>query len=117
MHKTSILVALLLSSAIAGQAFAQSNLETLGAMKRTEGATFTHIDQDGDRAASLRDMLQYINVPGGFEASLYAVVPDARSMALAPQGTALFVGTRKDKVWTVVDRDRVADEVMDFPPR
>ena len=50
--------------------------------------------------------------------SLYAVVPDARSMAVAPQGTVTFVGTRKDKVWSVVDRDRdrVADQVMDFAP-
>ena len=39
-------------------------------------------------------------------------------MAMAPQGTVLFVGTRKDKVWVVSDRDRdgVADEVKDFAP-
>jgi glucose/arabinose dehydrogenase len=39
-------------------------------------------------------------------------------MAVAPQGTVTFVGTRKDKVWSVVDRDRnrVADQVMDFAP-
>jgi glucose/arabinose dehydrogenase len=39
-------------------------------------------------------------------------------MAVAPQGTVLFVGTRKDKVWSVVDRDRdrVADQVKDFAP-
>ena len=39
-------------------------------------------------------------------------------MAVAPQGTVTFVGTRKDKVWSVVDRDRdrVADEVFDFAP-
>jgi hypothetical protein len=27
------------------------------------------------------------------------LVPDARHMAMAPQGTALFVGTKKEKVW------------------
>jgi glucose/arabinose dehydrogenase len=39
-------------------------------------------------------------------------------MAVAPQGTVVFVGTRKDKVWSVVDRDRdrVADQVKDFAP-
>jgi glucose/arabinose dehydrogenase len=60
----------------------------------------------------------HINVPEGFEVSLYAVVPDARSMAVAPQGTVVFAGTRKDKVWSIVDRDRnrVADEVKDFAP-
>jgi glucose/arabinose dehydrogenase len=94
------------------------NLETLGAMKRTENAQFTHIPQDAASAESLREIVQHINVPDGFEVSLYAVVPDARSMAVAPQGTVTFVGTRKDKVWSVVDRDRdrVADEVMDFAP-
>ena len=72
----------------------------------------------GLRAEALRDILQYINVPEGFEVSLYAVVPDARSMAMAPQGTVLFAGTRKDKMWSIVDRDRdrVADEVKDFAP-
>ncbi len=37
---------------------------------------------------------------------------------MAPQGTVLFVGTKKDKVWAVMDRnrDRVADEVKDFAP-
>lgn len=39
-------------------------------------------------------------------------------MAMAPQGTVLFVGTKKNKVWAVMhrDRDRVADEVRDFAP-
>ena len=34
---------------------------------------------------------------------------------MAPQGTVLFVGTKKDKVWAVMDRsrDRVADEVSE----
>jgi glucose/arabinose dehydrogenase len=63
-------------------------------------------------------MVEHINVPEGFEVSLYAVVPDVRSMSMAPQGTVLFAGTRKDKVWSIVDRDRnrVADEVKDFAP-
>ncbi len=39
-------------------------------------------------------------------------------MAVGPQGIVTFVGTRKDKVWSVTDRnkDRVADEVKDFAP-
>ena len=34
-------------------------------------------------------------------------------MAMAPQGTALFVGTKKEKVWVVMDRDgdNIGDEV------
>lgn len=39
-------------------------------------------------------------------------MPDARHMAVGPQGVATFVGTRKTEVWVVTDRDkdRVADE-------
>jgi len=33
-----------------------------------------------------------------------ALVPDARHIAVGPQGLATFVGTRKSKVWVVTDR-------------
>ncbi len=117
MRTNGLAKGLLLSTALSVPALAQDNMDKLTNMQRTD-ATFTMIDQSGDTAAALRDIVQYINVPEGFEVSLYAVVPDARSMAMAPQGTVLFVGTRKDKVWSVVDRDRnrVADQVMDFAP-
>ena len=110
-------LAFFLSAFLATMTVASDNLSKLQNMQRTD-ATFTRISQDGERADALKDILQYINLPAGFEISLYAVVPDARSMALAPQGTVLFVGTRKDKVWSVVDRDRnrIADEVKDFAP-
>ncbi len=57
-------------------------------------------------------------MPPGFKIELYALVPDARHMAIAPQGTVLFVGTKKSKVWSVMDRnrDKVADEVKEFAP-
>lgn len=116
--KTSRLIAgLALCTALCGPAAAQDNMDRLTNMQRTD-ATFTTIDQTGPTAAALSEILPHINVPEGFQVSLYAVVPDARSMAVAPQGTVLFVGTRKDKVWSVVDRDRnrVADQVMDFAP-
>lgn len=111
------LIAGVAGMAMIAPAMAQDNLETLQNMQRTS-ATFTEIAQDGARADSLEAILPHINVPEGFEVSLYAVVPDARSMAVAPQGTVTFVGTRKDKVWSVIDRDRdrVADQVMDFAP-
>jgi glucose/arabinose dehydrogenase len=110
-------IGLLTSTALAQSASEQGNMDRLANMQRTD-ATFTFIDQEGDRAEALRNIVQHINVPEGFEVSLYAVVPDARSMAVAPQGTVTFVGTRKAKVWSVVDRDRnrVADEVKDFAP-
>ncbi len=117
MTDKKIFAALLLGSMLTGPALAQDNMDKLSNMQKTD-ATFTHIDQQGDRAEALSAILEHINVPDGFEISLYAVVPDARSMAMAPQGTVLFAGTRKDKVWSIVDRDRnrVADEVMDFAP-
>ena len=78
----------------------------------------TFIEQNGAKADNIREVLKNVKMPAGFKIELYAVVPDARDMAMAPQGTVLFVGTRKDKVWVVSDRDRdgVADEVKDFAP-
>jgi len=58
--------------------------------------------------------LELIKLPPGFEISIYAHnVPNARSMALSPNGT-LFVGTRTaGNVYAIVDRNRdhKADEV------
>jgi glucose/arabinose dehydrogenase len=117
MKKTACAAGLLLGTALSSAALAEDNMDKLTNMQRTD-ATFTMVDQTGPTADALRDIVQYINVPEGFEVSLYAVVPDARSMAVAPQGTVVFAGTRKDKVWSIVDRDRdrVADQVKDFAP-
>lgn len=87
----------------------------------TSGKTMndhTFIEQGGKKAENIKKILANIKLPEGFKIDLYALVPDARDMAMAPQGTVLFVGTRKDKVWVVSDRDRdgVADEVKDFAP-
>ena len=73
----------------------------------------TFIAQDGPKADNIRKILDNVKMPAGFKIELYALVPDARDMAMAPQGTVLFVGTRKDKVWVVSDRDRngVGDDV------
>src|SRR5204863_7485412 len=49
--------------------------------------------------------LEQIKLPKGFAISIYAEnVPDARSMALAPDGT-VFVGNKdRDKVYAIVNR-------------
>ncbi|TRD20608.1 PQQ-dependent sugar dehydrogenase [Palleronia caenipelagi] len=116
MNRTT-LSAFLLGTMLTAPALADDNMEKLGNMQKTD-ASFTFVDQEGERTDALKSIVPHINVPDGFEVSLYAVVPDARSMAMAPQGTVLFAGTRKDKVWSIVDRDRnrVADEVKDFAP-
>ena len=107
----------------AGGALAQGadvpdNLEKLSNFQKTDGAEFTLVEQGGDYAEGIKRTLEKITLPDGFKIELYAVVPDARHMAVGPQGIVTFVGTRKDKVWSVTDRnkDRVADEVKDFAP-
>lgn len=118
MTRSPLWAGLMLSAAFVAPAAAQDNLQTLQGMQRTEGSAFTFIEQEGESVQALQEIVPHIKVPEGFEVTLYAVVPDARSMAVAPQGTVVFVGTRKDKVWSVVDRDRnrVADQVKDFAP-
>ena len=77
-----------------------------------------HIPQTGAKADAIKRSLAKIKLPRGFKISLYAIVPDARHIAVGPQGIVTFVGTRKSKVWSVTDRDkdRVADEVKEFAP-
>ena len=74
--------------------------------------------QTGAKAEAIKKTLAKIKLPKGFKIALYAIVPDARHIAVGPQGIVTFVGTRKSKVWSVTDRakDRVADEVKEFAP-
>jgi glucose/arabinose dehydrogenase len=94
------------------------NLEKLSNFKTTGTTEFTFIEQTGPNADAIKKILDKIKLPEGFKISLYAIVPDARHIAVGPQGIVTFVGTRKTKVWSVTDRnkDRVADEVKDFAP-
>lgn len=116
---TTAIAAAVTALLFAAPAAAQmTNLEKLGAFKVTGTKQHTYIDQDDPSADAIREVLKRITLPAGFKIELYALVPDARHMAMAPQGTVLFVGTKKKKVWAVLDRnrDRVADEVKDFAP-
>ncbi|NML14359.1 sorbosone dehydrogenase [Azohydromonas sp. G-1-1-14] len=76
------------------------------------------VPQEGRNANAIRDNLKLVKLPPGFKIDLFAVVPDARHMAVAPTTNMLFVGTRKTTVWAVTDRnsDGVADEVKPFAP-
>ena len=76
------------------------------------------VPQEGKNAAQLRENLKRIKLPPGFKIDLYAVVPDARHMAVAPSTNMLFVGTRKNTVWAVTNRNSgdVATEVKPFAP-
>ncbi|TCD12324.1 PQQ-dependent sugar dehydrogenase [Oricola cellulosilytica] len=99
-------------------AHAQADLERLSQFKSTGTTEFKVIEQDGSKADAIRKTLERITLPQGFKIDLYAIVPDARHMAVGPQGIVTFVGTRKTEVWAVTDRDkdRVADEVKNFAP-
>src|SRR5687767_5377453 len=107
---------LLLSTSLVA---AQDTIETLGKMKTTgRAADWAPIEQTGAYADQLRKNLEQIKLPEGFKISLFAVAPDARHIAVGPQGVAVFVGTLKSDVWVITDRnkDRVADEVKRFAP-
>jgi glucose/arabinose dehydrogenase len=119
MHRRIWRAAALAAAAFALPALAQAQgtLEKLSDFKVT-GASLDvpTIPQDGPKAESIKKVLSKIKLPDGFKISLYAIVPDARHMAVGPQGVVTFVGTRKSKVYAVTDRDkdRVADEVKPF---
>ena len=101
------------------QATGPNNLQKLQQFKvATTDLNIPVVPQTGANANAIRENLKRIKLPPGFKIDLYAIVPDARMMAVAPSTNMLFVGTRKTTVWAVTDRnsDGVADEVKSFAP-
>ena len=94
------------------------NLEKLAAFHSTGTAEPEADPAEGRKADAIRRNLAKVKLPPGFKIDLYAIVPDARHMAVGPNAGVVFVGTRKNKVYAVTDRDkdRVADEVKVFAP-
>jgi glucose/arabinose dehydrogenase len=95
------------------------NLEKLKDFKATDAnLEMATVPQTGKKADALNAILKRIKLPPGFKIGLYAIVPDARHMAVGNNVGAIFVGTRKTHVWAVTDRDkdRTADEVKRFAP-
>jgi glucose/arabinose dehydrogenase len=109
-----------LAAAVSGPASAQpTNIEKLKQMKvATTDLNIPPVPQTGVNADAIRENLKRVKLPPGFKIDLYAIVPDARHMAVAPSTNMLFVGTRKTTVWAVTDRnsDGIADEVKAFAP-
>ena len=108
-------------SLAAGTGFAKdddANLERLGAFKRTDSKPGKSVPQGGQYAENLKKVLQRIKMPDGFKIELFAIVPDARQMAVSRNKATVWVGTRKSTVWSVTDRDmdNVADTVEEFSP-
>ncbi len=86
--------------------------------KSTGAKSIPVVAQDPAKAADIEKTLAHIKLPPGFKISLYAQVPDARMIAIGPQGVATFVSTRKDKIYALTDRSRSgkASEVKEFAP-
>ncbi len=96
----------------------EENLSKLGGFKRTDAGPMKRVAQGGKYADNLRKVLQKIKLPDGFKIELFALVPDARHMAVSRNKATVWVGTRKTTVWSVTDRDmdNVADTVEEFSP-
>ena len=101
------------------QAMSQTNIEKLKSMKVSgTDPNLPLVPQSGANADAIRANLKHIKLPEGFKIELYAIVPDARHMAVAPSTNMLFVGTRKSTVWAVTNRNSgpMATEVKPFAP-
>ena len=112
-------IAVALAVGSAAPAYAQQNIEKLKQFKVSgTDLNIPPVPQSGKNADAIRENLKRVKLPPGFKIELYAIVPDARHMAVAPSTNMLFVGTRKTTVWAVTDRnsDNVADEVKAFAP-
>ena len=112
-------LATILLAALPQPATAQANLEKLKQFKVSgTDLNIPPVPQTGRNADAIRANLKKVKLPPGFKIDLYAVVPDARHMAVARSTNMLFVGTRKTTVWAVTDRnsDGEADEVKPFAP-
>jgi glucose/arabinose dehydrogenase len=118
MYRKGLLAASAIAMLATTASAADNNLDKLSKFQVTGTTDFTQVAQGGDNAKAIQETLKKVKLPQGFKISLFAIVPDARHMAVGPQGIVTFVGTRKNKVWAVTDRnkDRVADEVKDFAP-
>jgi len=120
--KTTKLIGALALAGMALGAHAQAGKDNLATLKQMKVSgvdlNIPPVPQEGRNADAIRANLKSIKLPPGFKIELYAVVPDARHMAVAPSTNMLFVGTRKTRVWAVTDRngDGTADEVKPFAP-
>ncbi|MEO5658962.1 MAG: PQQ-dependent sugar dehydrogenase [Polaromonas sp.] len=120
--KTAKLWLALAAGGLALGAAAQSGKDNIANLKQMKvsgtNLNMPPVPQEGKTADAIRANLKRIKLPPGFKSDLYAIVPDARHMAVAPSTNMLFVGTRKTTVWAVTDRNSagVATEVKAFAP-
>ena len=111
------MVSLFSSSVIAaGDA---ENIKKLSSFQKNGGGSGEVIAQESRFADNIRkNILPHIKMPAGFKIELFAVAPDARHLAISRNKGAVWIGTRKSKVWQATDRDmdNIADTVEQFAP-
>lgn len=71
---------------------------------------------ENDRSRDIEATLRRIKLPPGFSISLYALAPDARTLAVGRAGKAIFVGTAERSVYALTPGDGKAAAVEPFAP-
>ena len=97
----------------------EANIKLLSGFKKTGTVAGEVIPQNTQYAENVKNnIISKVNLPAGFKIELFAVVPDARHMAVSRNKATVWIGTRKTKVWQATDRDmdNVADTVEQFSP-
>ncbi len=97
----------------------EANIKLLSGFKKTGTTAGEVIPQNTQFAENVKNnIISKVNLPAGFKIELFAVVPDARHMAVSRNKATVWIGTRKTKVWQATDRDmdNVADTVEEFSP-
>ena len=119
----STIVTLILLTFVSNSSFSAGDeaiIKKLSSMYKSGDLTQAIVvEQDTKFAANVKkNILPHVNLPSGFSISVFAIVPDARHMAVARNKTTVWIGTRKNKVWQATDRDMddVADTVEQFAP-
>ena len=118
----SFIISLFFLTLFSNSAFAagdDENVKKLSSFKKTGTAAGEVIPQNTKFAENVKaNIISKVNLPAGFKIELFAVVPDARHMAVSRNKATVWIGTRKTKVWQATDRDmdNIADTVEQFSP-
>ena len=118
----SFIISLFFLTLFSNSAFAagdSENVKKLSSFKKTGTAAGEVIPQNTKFAENVKaNIISKVNLPAGFKIELFAVVPDARHMAISRNKATVWIGTRKTKVWQATDRDmdNIADTVEQFSP-
>jgi glucose/arabinose dehydrogenase len=68
------------------------------------------------RGAEIESILKRIKLPPGFSIALYAMVPEARTLAVGREGRAIFVGTAEKRAFVITPGGTKAASVEPFAP-